>query len=326
MNTNILVYAVDGGESTEQKKTPSLVISEATPVPHPFGGYNVPCNPNYPQITKHVFSLYKQTQKPPRILDIGAGRGTCLEFLASCSCFSKVVIQYRAVEMIPEMRTQLINLATEAKTRSPKSEFKINTESNLDFFDWASATRDEPYDVITAQLFLHYCDLTQIPLFFDHIVKLLKPGGILFLSVDHDASQSGLKFPTCLRNVGNQQKIFILGYSSKLLSHLLECWGFDIASISEAILPTHLNGQNMVMPVILSSAILTRPEGLKNKHRLNQFLSEQSKRSLTKEAVTISQLRRILYERTGIQLKEEEYLAILQQPGGLETLFGTEDQ
>jgi SAM-dependent methyltransferase len=121
-------------------------------------------------------ALRRHLPTHPHILEIGAGIGTMVERLAEQKFISSA--QYVAIDNQPkniaEARRRLTNLPPQLQL----------TLEAIDLFDFMERDKGKrPFDLLIAHAFL---DLMDIPATLPKLFSLLKPGGLLYFSINFD--------------------------------------------------------------------------------------------------------------------------------------------
>ncbi|MEC0227136.1 class I SAM-dependent methyltransferase [Paenibacillus alba] len=125
----------------------------------------IPCFDDFYQTAA---ALAQTNQPAPRILDLGAGTGL----------FSSYIL-----EQNPAAKLTLIDLS-QGMLDVAKLRFG-NNQPNITMFtgDYSTFESSEPFDCIVSALSIHHLEDAAKQILFDHIYKLLKPGG-LFVNAD----------------------------------------------------------------------------------------------------------------------------------------------
>ena len=149
-----------------------------------LGGYTGSKNHMYFEIAERIYT--DPNPNPLRILDLGAGDAALLKFLIDDSrCGKDTSFFYKAVEKDPTMRAALDELNGQVKKKAPKVGLQQTTPNGADVMNYFRITQDykQPYDIINAQLLLHYLSPIQICMFLESTWKLLGENVEMFLSI-----------------------------------------------------------------------------------------------------------------------------------------------
>lgn len=139
-----------------------------------------------------------QAQSPLRVLEIGAGIGTMFE-----RCIDRGLLRhahYTALDALPEniavARSRLLEWSRRAgfTTRelvdgkfhitAPKLDLSLNLIA-IDLFDFIEKQPFHNWDLLIAHAFL---DLMDIPATLPYLLKLLRPGGLFYFTINFDGA------------------------------------------------------------------------------------------------------------------------------------------